>query len=65
MEYNYNKLWKMLIDRNMNKKVLAEISGISGATLARMKHNKPITMDVLVKLCGALNCSIDDIIEIG
>ncbi|SEW20147.1 helix-turn-helix domain-containing protein [[Clostridium] fimetarium] len=65
MEYNYNKLWKMLIDKNMSKKELSEQSGVSGATLARMKNNRPVTMNVLVKLCGVLNCRIDDIVKIN
>jgi len=63
MEYNYKELWKMLIDKNMSKKELSELSGVSGATLARMKHNKQVTVDILVKICDILKCGIDDIVK--
>ncbi|MGN1193481.1 MAG: helix-turn-helix domain-containing protein [Dorea sp.] len=65
MIYNYNLLWKKLIDLNMNKKSLAEQAQISNATLARMKNNKPVSLDVLARICAVLNCKIDDIITIA
>ena len=49
----------------MSKKELSELSGVSGATLARMKNDRPVTMNILVKLCSALNCRIDDIVKIN
>lgn len=64
MIYNYNLLWKKLIDLNMNKKSLAEQAQISNATLARMKNNKPVSLDVLARICAVLNCKIDDIVII-
>lgn len=64
MVYNYNLLWKKLIDLNMSKKSLAEQAQISNATLARMKNNKPVSLDVLSRICAVLKCKIDDIVII-
>ena len=64
MTANYKKLWKMLIDRDMKKKDLAELAGISNTSIAKMGRNENITMDVLVKICTALNCELGDIVEI-
>lgn len=60
--YNYNPLWKRLIDMNMSKKQLAELTGISGSTLARMKNNKPVSMNILSTICRQLNCKVEDIV---
>ncbi len=60
----YNKLWKMLIDRNLNKTDLKENSGISFNVLARMGKNEPISMESIEKICVALNCNVGDIMEI-
>ena len=60
--YNYNPLWKKLIDMNMSKKQLAELTRISGATLARMKNNKPVSMNILSTSCSQLNCKVEDIV---
>ena len=60
----YNKLWKMLIDRNLNKTDLKENSGISFNVLARMGKNEPISMESIEKICLALNCNVGDIMEI-
>ena len=65
MAASYKKLFKMLIDREMKSKDLAEKAGISPATLAKMKKDgATISSDVLVKICAALNCTMDDIMEI-
>ena len=64
MAANYKKLWKLLIDKDMKKKDLAELAGISNTSIAKMGINENITMDVLVKICTALNCEIGDIVEI-
>ena len=64
MTANYKKLWKLLIDRDMKKKDLAIKSGISNTSIAKLGRNENITMDVFVKICGALKCSLDDIVEI-
>lgn len=64
MAASYKKLFKMLIDRDMKKKDLAEISGVSSATITKMgKDGVSVNSDVLVKICNALNCDIGDIME--
>ena len=65
MAVSYNKLWKLLIDKNMKKKELAEKAGISIATITKMgKDGAVVSSDVLIKICTALNCKMDDIVEI-
>ena len=65
MAASYKKLFKMLIDREMKSKDLAAKAGISTATLAKMKKDgATISSDVLVKICTALDCKLDDIVEI-
>ena len=65
MAASYKKLFKMLIDREMKSKDLAAKAGISQATLAKMKKDgATVSSDVLVKICTALECKLDDIIEI-
>jgi len=63
MAFSYNKLWKLLIDKNMNKTALRDAIGITPATLARLSKNQNVTMDVLSKICNKLDCNIEDIIE--
>lgn len=58
------KLWKLLIDRDMKKKELSELSGVSGASIAKLGRNGNVTTEVLLKICIALNCDINDIMEI-
>ena len=60
----YNKLWKLLIDRNMKKKNLQKASGVSAASIAKLGRNGNVTVEVLVKICQALKCDIGDICEI-
>ena len=65
MAANYKTLFKLLIDREMKKKDLAEAAGISIATITKMgKDGAVVSSDVLVKICTALNCTMDDIVEI-
>ena len=64
MAVSYNGLWKLLIDKNMKKKDLSEAAGISNSLIAKMGKNENVTVEVLVKICTALNCSIDDIMEL-
>ena len=63
MRISYNKLWKLLIDKNMNKQDLKEQSGISGASIAKLGKGGNITTDVLLRICEALDCKIEDILE--
>lgn len=64
MAVSYNKLWKLLIDKNMKKKELGEAAGISNSLIAKLGKNENVTVEVLVKICEALNCNIDDIMEL-
>ncbi|MCW6665277.1 helix-turn-helix transcriptional regulator [Aerococcaceae bacterium NML191219] len=61
---SYNKLWKLLIDKNMYRKDLQELAGISAASIAKLGKGRNITTDVLLKICDALDCGIEDIMEI-
>ena len=61
---SYKKLWKLLIDRDMKKKDLLAAAGISQSSLSKMRKNENVNMDILVKVCTALNCDIGDIMEI-
>ena len=65
MAASYKKLFKLLIDREMKSKDLAAKAGISPATLAKMKKDgATVSSDVLVKICMALECTLDDIVDI-
>ena len=64
MKISYKKLWKLLIDRDMKKKDLAELSGISPASIAKLGRNENVNTDILLKICIALKCDISDIMEI-
>ena len=65
MAASYKKLFKMLIDREMKSKDLATKAGVSPATLAKMKKDGAVvSSEVLVKICTALDCTMDDIVEI-
>ena len=64
MAISYKKLWKLLIDRDMKKKDLIAISGISQSSVTKMGKNENVNTDVLVRVCRALNCDIGDIAEI-
>ena len=64
MAISYKKLWKLLIDRDMKKKDLVALSGISQSSVTKMGKNENINTDVLVRICRALNCDIGDIAEI-
>jgi len=61
---SYDKLWKLLIDKKMNRTDLKEKSEISTASLAKLGKNENLTTAVLLKICTALNCDIGDIMEI-
>ena len=63
MRISYNKLWKMLIDKNMNKRDLAEKSGVSSASIAKLSKGANLTTDVLLKICETMDCHIEDILE--
>lgn len=64
MAISYKKLWKLLIDREMKKKDLVALSGISQSSVTKMGKNENVNTDVLVRICRTLNCDIGDIAEI-
>lgn len=65
MAASYKKLFKILIDREMKSKELAKLANVSPATIAKMKKDGAVvSSEVLVKICTALNCTMDDIVEI-
>lgn len=61
---NYNKLWKLLIDRNMIKKDLREIANLSTNVIVKMSKGGDVSTEVLRKICTALDCKIEEIVEI-
>ena len=63
MRFSYNKLFKLLIDRGINKKTLRKMSGISATSVAKLGHGGNVNTEVLLKICDALNCDIGDIME--
>lgn len=65
MSVSYKKLWKLLIDKDMKKKDLQKIAGISASSVAKLGKNENVTTDVLVKICSALECDISDIMEMS
>ena len=64
MAVSYKKLWKLLIDKDMKKKELGEKAGISSASVTKMGRNGHVSTEILVKICSALNCQIEDIMEV-
>ena len=63
MKISYNRLWKLLIDKNMKRKDLQELAGISSASIAKLGKGDNITTDVLLKICESLDCTLEDIRE--
>jgi len=63
MRISYNKLWKMLIDKNMKKSDLKDKAGISSASIAKLGKGDNITTDVLLRICEAMECRLEDIME--
>lgn len=64
MAVSYKRLWKLLIDRDLKKKDLVQLADISGYTINRLTKNENVNTETLVKICNALNCSIEDIMEV-
>lgn len=63
MAVTYKKLFKILIDRDMKKQELADLAKISSATISKMANGENITMEVVEKVCRALNCTVNEILE--
>lgn len=64
MTVSYKKLWKLLIDKDMKKKDLQESTGLSPSSIAKLSKNENVSMDVLMKVCSALEVDIGDIMEL-
>ena len=64
MAVSYKKLFKMLIDRDMKKKDLKDLAGISGNTITKLVNNENVTMEVIEKICIHMGCTVDEIVEI-
>ena len=60
---SYSKLWKLLVDKRMNKSQLREAAGISTNAVAKLGRNEPVSLETLEKICSALNCNIEDVME--
>lgn len=64
MAISYKKLWKLLIDRDLKKKDLQQISGVSAASITKLGRNENVNTEIIEKICLALNCDVADIMEI-
>ena len=64
MKISYNKLWKLIIDKGINKTQLREMTGITTNVLAKLGKNESVQLEVLVKICEVLECNLNDIVEI-
>lgn len=64
MSVSYNKLWKLLIDKKMNKTDLRLKADIGTATLAKLGKDQPVSMDVMLRICSVLSCNIADVMDV-
>ena len=64
MAVSYKKLWKVLIDRDMKKKDLQKAAGVSWASITKLSKGETVSMEILIKICKALECDIGEIIEL-
>lgn len=64
MAYSYNRLWKLMIDKKINKTTLRREAGITSNAMAKIGKDQPVSVEVLAKICRVLDCTVDDIIEI-
>jgi DNA (cytosine-5)-methyltransferase 1 len=62
---SYNRLWKLLIDKGIKRTELKRLAGVSTNVIAKLGKNEPVAMETLAKICTALQCGIDDIVEIN
>ena len=64
MQVNYDKLWKLMIDKKINKTQLSDKAGITTNEMAKMGKNEMVKMETLVRICKVLDCQLDDVVEI-
>ena len=63
MTISYNRLWKLLIDKGIKRTELKQLAGVSTNVIAKLGKNEPVAMETLAKICTALQCGLDDIVE--
>lgn len=63
IKISYNKLWKLLIDNNMNKTQLREKTGLGTGTIAKLSKGEPVGLEIIAKICFAFKCKINDVVE--
>ena len=63
MAANYNKLWKLLIDKGMTKTDLRMKTGMSTSTLAKMSNNENVSMEIILRICEILECNVGDVVD--
>lgn len=63
MEVSYKGLWKLLIDKDLKKKDLATVAGISQSSIAKMSRGETVGLDIILKICAALECNVGDIVD--
>ena len=64
MAVKYDKLWDILADRKMEKKDLLQLTGLSPTTMAKLGRNEVVKIEVLMRICGALECNLGDVIDL-
>lgn len=64
MRFSYKKLWKLLIDRDLKKKDLIAMAGISQSSITKLSHDDNVNTGILIKICSALNCDVSEIMEL-
>lgn len=64
MELSYNNLWKTLIDKDMKKDTLCQTAEMSTSTMSKMKRNEPVSLAIVLKICKALYCDIEDVVAV-
>ena len=65
MSVSYNKLWKLLIDKGMNKTQLKNLANVSSNAIAKMGKNEPVSIETITKICKVIECDIGDIVELS
>ena len=63
MKMSYNRLWKLLIDKGMKKSDLRQVAGVSASSLSKLSKGDNVTIDVVLRICSALDCRVEDIME--
>lgn len=63
MAISYNNLWKLLIDKNINKTTLRDMTNISNQTLSKLSKNQYVSLEVLERICKCMDCNIEDVVE--